>query len=242
MDSGDTPWAVETVGLSKSFGLRRALRSLDLRLERGSTLAIFGPNGAGKTTLIKLLAGVMRPSSGRILIDGLELKDHAEEVRSHTGLLAHQSYLYGGLTAQENLEFYGRMYGVADLKERIAEVLALVDLAARRHDRVATLSRGTQQRLALARALLHHPTLLLLDEPETGLDQQALGAMWGILRREEAGRRTIVFTSHSLERALKVCDGVVILERGRLAFQGKSCELSLASLKQKYDECTAVHR
>jgi len=234
------PPAVETSGLVKSFGHYTALRGIDLKVPAGSTLAVFGPNGAGKTTLIKILASIMRPTSGKIFIEGLELKDNAEMLRTRLGLVAHQSYLYGNLSAWENLDFYARMYGVEDRNKRIAEMLELVSLTGRKHDRLSTFSRGMQQRMALARALIHKPSILLLDEPETGLDQQALGIMWDILGREEAGKRTIIFTSHSFERALAVCDDVIILERGRIAFKAQACTLNLDGLKQKYQECTAA--
>jgi heme exporter protein A len=237
------PPAVATSGLVKSFGNFRALGGIDLEVPSGSTLAVLGPNGAGKTTLIKILASIIRPSSGKIFIEGDELKDNAEKLRARLGLVAHQSYLYGNLSAWENLEFYARMYGVEDRNARISEMLDMVNLTGRKHDRFSTFSRGMQQRMALARALLHKPSILLLDEPETGLDQQALGAMWEIIRREESGKRTIIFTSHSFERALSVCDDVVILERGKVAFREKSCNLTLDSLRQKYCECTqAVKR
>jgi len=241
-ENSSAPLAVETSGLVKSFGHYTALRGIDLQVPTGSTLAVFGPNGAGKTTLIKILASIMRPTSGKILIGGLELKDNAEMVRAKLGLVAHQSYLYGNLSAWENLDFYARMFGVEDRNSRIGEVLDLVSLTGRKHDRLATFSRGMQQRMALARALLHKPSILLLDEPETGLDQQALGAMWDIIRREETLKRTIIFTSHSFERALAVCDDVVILERGKIAFKSQRCTLSLDGLKQKYSECTTVKK
>jgi heme exporter protein A len=240
IESSSLTPAVETAGLVKSFGNFKALRGIDLQVPAGSTLAVFGPNGAGKTTLIKILASIMRPTSGKIFIEGFELKDNAEQVRGRLGLVAHQSYLYGNLSAWENLDFYARMYGVEDKRERIGEVLDLVSMTARKHDRLSTFSRGMQQRMALARALLHRPSILLLDEPETGLDQQALGAMWDIIRREESGRRTIIFTSHSFERALAVCDDLIILERGRIAYKAQSCTLNLDSLKLKYQECTTA--
>ncbi len=238
--SPSVPLAVETSGLVKSFGNYTALRGIDLKVPVGSTLAVFGPNGAGKTTLIKILASIMRPTSGKILIEGLELKDNAEMVRTRLGLVAHQSYLYGNLSAWENLDFYARMYGVEDRYNRIGELLDMVNMTGRKHDRLSTFSRGMQQRMALARALLHKPSILLLDEPETGLDQQALSVMWDIIRREETGRRSIIFTSHSFERALAVCDDVLILERGRIAFKAQACTLNLDGLKQKYQECTTA--
>ena len=241
MDNSDMTscsFAIETAGLAKSFSSHAALRGIDLKVAGGNTLAILGPNGAGKTTLIKILATIMRPTSGNVLIDGLTLKDDAEKIRSRIGLVAHQSYLYGNLSAYENLEFYSRMYGVLHYKERIGAVLEMVGMTSRRHDRLSTLSRGMQQRLALARALLHNPPILLMDEPETGLDQQALGVMWDILRQTEVQRRTIVFTSHSFERALAVCDELIILERGRVAFSAQGSALNPDDLRQAYQECT----
>jgi heme exporter protein A len=168
MNNAETP-AVATRALVKSFGNNRVLRGLDLSVAPGTILAVFGANGAGKTTLIKILASVMRPTSGRVLIDGLDLKEQPDEARAHLGLLAHQSYLYGTLSAEENLIFYGRMYAVPNLKERAAEMLSQVGLAARRHDRVATFSRGMLQRLSLARALLHNPSCCCWMSRKPGL-------------------------------------------------------------------------
>jgi len=235
--SAVTPLDVETRGVIKTFGSYKALRGVDLRVTAGTVLAVLGPNGAGKTTLIKLLAGIMRPTSGQILIEGLELKDNAQMVRSRIGLVAHQSYLYGNLTAWENLDFYARMYGVSKREKRISEVLELVGMETYRFRRFSTFSRGMQQRMALARALIHFPPILLLDEPETGLDQQGLSAIWDILRCEGT-TRTIIFASHSFERALAVSDDIVILARGRIAYYERGCQLDLLGLQQKYAECT----
>ncbi|MCL1885781.1 MAG: ABC transporter ATP-binding protein [Dehalococcoidia bacterium] len=237
--SNITPLAVETRSLVKAFGNSKVLRGVDLCAPTGTTLAILGANGAGKTTLIKLLSGIMCPSSGQVIITGLELKDNARKVRSLLGLVAHQSYLYGNLTAWENLDFYARMYGVEKRETRISDMLKLVGLEVHRHSRFSTFSRGMQQRMALARALLHHPSILLLDEPETGLDQQGLGAIWDILRYEGANR-TIIFASHSFERALSVCDNIAILGRGRIVYHEQACNLNLAGLQQKYAELTQV--
>lgn len=233
--------AVEMTGLAKSFGSFIALEDIDLSLPRGRTLAVLGPNGAGKTTLIKLLAGVMRPTSGRILIDGMELKDHAEEVRGRIGLLSHQSYLYGSLSAQENLEFYASMYNVNNAAGRIQGLLETVGLKSRRHDRVSSFSRGMLQRLSLARALLHRPSLLLLDEPETGLDRQGLDDMWDVINADLPGR-TVIFTSHNFERALAACDEVLIIARGRVAFSSSSRGMGLTGLQETYRQCTGAAR
>lgn len=231
-------WAIKVQGLTKSFGDHLALRGIDLEVEQRESLVIFGPNGSGKTTLIKVLATIMNPSSGRVLLDGLSLKSSAEEVRHKVGVVSHQTFLYTSLTAYENLEFYSRMYDVPNSKERIHEVVSLLGMTSRLHDRVSTLSRGMQQRISIARALLHKPTIMLLDEPETGLDQQAISLLWKALRAEGEGERTIILTSHSLERGLEVCDQVAILARGKIVFKRPKQGLDLAGLKEAYQHST----
>ena len=237
-ESTSQVWAVEVRGLTKSFGDHLALRGVDFRVGPGETLAIFGPNGAGKTTLIKLMATIMNPSSGEVLIGGLA--KNTEEMRRRIGIVTHQTFLYSNLTAQENLEFYSRMYDVPRFKERIRQVVAMVGMTSRLYDRVGTLSRGMQQRLSIARALLHKPTIVLLDEPETGLDQQAISMLWRALKEEGVAERTVILTSHSLERGLEVCDRVVILDRGKIVYRQQSQALDLAGLKQAYQDSTMV--
>ncbi|MGC8825601.1 MAG: heme ABC exporter ATP-binding protein CcmA, partial [Anaerolineae bacterium] len=165
--------AVEARGISKAFGRYRVLRGVDLRIEQGEFLALLGPNGAGKTTFLRILATLSRPTEGRAWINGQPLDGDTRRVRQQIGLVSHQTFLYGDLTAEENLRFYGRLYRVPALEDRIAELLERVGLYERRHDPVRTFSRGMQQRLSIARAVLHDPPVLLLDEPDTGLDQQA---------------------------------------------------------------------
>ncbi len=237
-DSAGTP-ALEIQGLTKSFGDFHALRGIDLIVWRGETVAIFGPNGAGKTTLIKLLATIMRPSSGKILIDGLDIKVHPEEARRRLGVVTHQTYLYGNLTVSENLEFYATMYDVHHRQERIREVVGLVAMTSRLHDRVSTLSRGMQQRISIARALLHQPGIVLLDEPETGLDEQSVSLLWKALEREE-GRRTVLMTTHNLERGLRLSERLLIVNRGKVVYQAPSASLDLVELKETYRQRTEV--
>ncbi len=232
--------AMEIQGLTKSFGNRRVLRGIDFVVERGESLVIFGPNGAGKTTLIKVLATIMNPSSGRVLIDGLDLKNNAEEVRRQIGVVTHQTFLYSNLTTYENLEFYSRMYDVPNRKERIHQVVATVEMTSRLHDRVGTLSRGMQQRLSIARALLHKPAIMLLDEPETGLDQRAISMAWEALQKEGETKRTIILTTHNLERGLELSNRLLILDRGKIVYQGSTQALDLAALKETYHYSTRV--
>ena len=230
--------AIEIKSLSKSFGNHRALRGIDLTLEAGKTLAVFGPNGAGKTTLIKILATIMQPTSGEVFINGLNLKDSAEAARGHIGIVSHQTFLYGNLTAYENLLFYCRMYSVANPQERILQMVETVGMKARLYDRVGTFSRGMQQRLSIARALLHQPDIVLLDEPETGLDQQAIALLWQTLKEDGGKQRSVVFTSHSLERGLNVCDDVIIINKGKIAYHKPGNETHIDELRQAYNCCT----
>jgi len=240
MVNAAAPRAIEVSGLTKVYGDHPALRGIDLRIDTGESVVIFGPNGAGKTTLIKALATIARPTSGRILIDGLDLKDRAEDVRRRIGVVSHFTYLYGNLTGYENLDFYGRVYDIPRRGERIREVAALVEMTSRLHDRVASLSRGMQQRLSIARAVLHSPSIMLLDEPETGLDQRAIQIVWSAIRGETNGGRTLVLTTHDLERGSALCDRLVILNRGRIAYEGATCDLDADRLRQVYESSTAV--
>jgi len=197
-------------GLTKVFGRTAALRAVDLLVEPGETLAVLGANGAGKTTLLRLLATLDKPTAGQISIAGIDALQRPQQVRALIGVVAHQTYLHPELTVAEELRFYARLYGVSGRPE---DLLRMVGLAERAQSRVATLSRGQQQRLALARAVLHDPELLLLDEPDTGLDADGLAVLEGLLRSE----RTVVFSSHNRAWAASVADRAVSLVRGGLA-------------------------
>jgi len=175
------PAMIELRRLTKAFGSKVALRGVDLRVEAGESLVIFGPNGAGKSTLIRILSSLSRPTGGRVLIGGLDLATHADGIRRYLGVVSHAPLLYDSLTAEENLRFFAQLYGMKEPAPRIAEMLGRVGLTARRSDLVRTFSRGMVQRLAIARALLHDPQVLLLDEPDTGLDPQAAEMLHGLL-------------------------------------------------------------
>jgi len=229
---------VELQGLTKSFGNHLALAGIDLKVRQGDSVVIFGPNGAGKTTLIKILTTIMNPSSGTVLIDGLNLKNNAEEIRRRIGIVAHQTFLYSNLTVYENLQFYSRMYDVPNIKERIHEVVAMVDMTSRLHDHIGTLSRGMQQRLSIARSLLHKPAIMLLDEPETGLDQRATSMLWKVLGIEGEEKRTIILTTHNLERGLELGGHLLILDKGKIVYEESRQVLDLAGLKEAYEHST----
>ncbi len=202
--------------LVKRFGVKTVLRGLNFRACQGEFIAILGPNGAGKTTFLRILASLSSPTLGTVRIAGFQLPQQAAQVRSRLGVVSHQPLLYGDLTAEENLRFYGRMYAVGNLASRLGEVLDVVGLAARRRDLVRTFSRGMQQRLAIARAVLHEPDVLLLDEPHTGLDQDACDMLDKVLRRVSAGGRTIVMASHDMARAEELAARFDVLTRGRI--------------------------
>jgi heme exporter protein A len=227
---------VEVRGLKKSYGLKPTLRGIDLTLLQGERMALLGANGAGKTTLLRLLAGLTRANAGRIRIAGLDMAQDAQQIRSLVGFVAHQPYLYEELTALENLLFFGRMYGVTHAKERACTLLQRVGLERRMHERTRTLSRGQLQRLAWARALLHEPSLLLLDEPDTGLDQEGSALIDSLQAEHSARGGSAIFTTHQLERALALSDKVVMLRSGRLVYEEATAGLTLDELQQAYQE------
>ena len=233
-----SPRAVEVQGLTKLFGSRYALRGIDLSVNRGQNLVIFGPNGAGKTTLVKILSTLVRPSSGNVWLDGIDIRDKPAQVRQRISLVTHQTLLYDNLTIYENLKFYGKMYGIPDLEPRIREVISRVQLESRLHDRAGTLSHGLQQRASIARAILHNPSILFLDEPEVGLDPQAVTVIRDILGNINAEERTVVMTTHNLRQGLELADSVIILNRGQIAHQASRQEVDMESFQQVYNRCT----
>jgi heme exporter protein A len=245
MTTTQTP-AVEVHKLTKAFGHQVALRGADLSVADGEFLALFGPNGAGKTTLIRIMASLMRPTSGTVRMRGEDLFKVATSLRRRIGLISHNPLLYGDLTPDENLRFFARMYdlpgsGPDSAPARIDSVLEQVGLAARRRDPVRTFSRGMVQRLAIARAILHDPEIMLLDEPYTGLDLQAADMLRSVLQELAGLNRTVVLTTHNLEQGLEMCDRAAILNRGRIAWEGRRTGLDLPSMKEIYRDVTRPH-
>lgn len=234
--------AVKVQGLTKSFGDRYALKGVDLSLSGGEHLVIFGPNGAGKTTLVKILSTLVKPSSGNVWLDGIDIRDKPAQIRRKISLVSHQTFLYDNLTIYENLKFYGKMYDVSDLEQRIQEVISWVQLESRLHDRLGTLSRGLQQRASIARAVLHNPSMLFLDEPEASLDPHVSTVIRDMLASTNSGSRTVVMTTHSLERGLELGDSVIILDRGRVVYRASKHEIDTVHFKQVYDQCTRIDR
>jgi len=229
--------AIEVRNLWKTYGHVEALRGIDLTVPSGTFLTIFGPNGAGKTTLMKVLATLARPTEGSARVGGHDVTKDAARVRQQVGVISHNTYLYPQLTALENLAFYGRMYGLKRANDRSVELLEQMGLSGRRHDRVGTFSRGMQQRLSVARALLHDPTLLLLDEPYTGLDQHASRVLGTVLEGLGDGKRTVIMTTHNLQEGLESCDRVAILVNGRLIFEQAAQEVDRSGFQATYFGC-----
>ena len=226
---------IEVRSLVKTFGLKPVLRGLNLHLEAGEFVALLGPNGAGKTTLLRILASLARPSLGEVRLAGHRLPGEAAAVRGILGVVSHQPLLYGDLTAEENLRFYARLYGLPQAKRRIDEILEMVGLDRRRRDRVREYSRGMQQRLAIGRAVLHDPLILLFDEPHTGLDQEASSMLDGVLRQVAGRGRTVLMTSHDLLRAADLASRIDVLSGGVIA-------RSLSRGQAEWDDLPALYR
>ncbi|GAB4521308.1 MAG: ABC transporter ATP-binding protein [Anaerolineae bacterium] len=231
---------IETRGLVKTYGLLPVLRKLDVDILRGQFVALLGPNGSGKSTLLRLLSGLSRPTAGRITIGGWELPKEAAAVRAQIGLVSHKPLVYENLTARENLLLCGRLYHVPNLEARVEEMLTKVGLEKRAHDLTRGFSRGMYQRLTIARALLHDPQVLLFDEPYTGLDQNAAAILDELLLAAHDGQRTIVMATHQLDRAAQLTDRVVILSRGKIAYDRASAELDTLQLAADYAEVTGM--
>ncbi len=222
--------AIELDGLARHYGERTALRDVTLTVERGQSLAVFGPNGAGKSTLLRVLATLLRPHSGRVRVLGEELPRQGWAVRGRLGLLGHDPLLYRDLSAEENLRFHARLHGVA--RSRAAELLERVGLAPRAREPVRSLSRGMVQRLAVCRAVLHDPELLLLDEPWSNLDPAASELVEPLIGRSSG--RTRVLSSHDPARGLAEADLVLGLRAGRPALQGGAGDIDPAAIWELY--------
>ena len=217
----DTP-LLAARGLTRRFGATIALDGIDFAVRRGEPVALFGDNGAGKTTLLRVLSGGLKATGGTVSVDGADPRRSPAAARNRIGVVSHQTLLYGDLSAEENLAFFGRLHGVADPAARARELLDVVDLADRAGEPVRALSRGSRQRVALARALVHAPPLLLLDEPSTGLDARS-AALWRRALGEAAARGTTwILATHDVAEGLALCPRWVTIRRGRMDDAGSS--------------------
>jgi len=215
-------FALESEDIRKTFGHFTALGGVTLRVRRGEFLALFGRNGAGKTTFLKIAATLVRHTHGKLRIEGIDVREEPENARRHIGFLSHNTYLYRDLTPVENLRFFARLYGVTDSDERIQSLLDRVGLRHRASDPVRAFSRGLHQRLGIARVMLHDPSVILLDEPYTGLDANAVEILNQILDQAAAAGRTIILTTHDLDQGLRGATRAAIIDRGKIVFEGNS--------------------
>ena len=233
----DSP-VISIRGLTRTFNDFLALRGIDIDIRAGERVAVLGPNGAGKTTLLKVLSSAITSSSGEVTVKSNRLKDKNPEVRRYIGVVSHQTFLYQELTAYENFTFYCRMYDVKDREQRIKEIVDKIGMKLRLHDRVSTLSRGMQQRLSIGRALLHKPEILLLDEPDTGLDWHSLSSLWDIMNNEDEINRTIIFTTHNLNRGCMLSNRVIIMNKGKIVHDIPGSELDAGNIEGIYIRLT----
>jgi heme exporter protein A len=221
---------LEVAGLARSYGEREALADVSLSLSAGQTLVVFGPNGAGKTTLLRVLATLLRPHAGTVTVLDCDLPDDAWRVRGRIGLLGHEPLLYRELSARENLRFHARLHGVGPA--RVEELLEALTIAHRAEEPLRTLSRGMVQRVAVARATLHDPTLLLLDEPRANLDPAAIALVEPLIGRDSG--RTRVISSHDPGGGLAEADLVLGLRDGRPALLRAAAEVEVGEIAELY--------
>ncbi len=238
----ENKWAIETENLTRSFGHIDALKGINLKVPVGEFLTVFGPNGAGKSTLIKVLSNLIYPSSGKAFICGDDISKNGDALRSKIGLISHNTFSYNNLSPYENLMFYGKLYGLPNPNVRIKELLEEVELSHRLHDPVHTFSRGMQQRLSIARALINNPSIIFLDEPYTGLDQHAIRILTDILNKLHKAQNTIFMTTHNLKQGLEICDQVIIMVSGKIVFQKRRPEIISEEFEQIYFDCVEKYR
>ena len=227
---------IKVRNLVKAFGTRVVLRNISFDIEPGEFITLLGVNGAGKTTLMSIVATLSKPTAGKIFIGDMDTQQHAAYIRRYIGLVSHKTLLYDDLSGEQNLRFYARMYDVEHPVERIEMVLRQVGLWGRQKDPVRTYSRGMQQRLAIARAILHNPPILLLDEPDTGLDQGAASMLGELLAAVGTAQRTVLMTTHNLERGLSLGNRVLMLSDGKIAVDMPREDVSIEALAHYYQQ------
>jgi heme exporter protein A len=217
-------FALQSEDIRKTFGHFTALGGITMNLKRGEFLALFGRNGAGKTTFLKIAATLVRHTHGKLRIEGIDIREEPEQARRHIGFLSHNTYLYRDLNPVENLQFFSRLYGIPNATVRIQSLLDRVGLSRRASDPVRSFSRGLHQRLGIARVMLHDPSLILLDEPYTGLDANAVDTLNQMLDEAAAAGKTIILTTHDIEQGLRAATRAVIIDRGKIVFDGNAKE------------------
>jgi len=232
--------AIKVNGLRKAYGRTQVLRGLDLEVPWGKVMTILGPNGSGKTTLIKTLAALIRPDDGTIQVAGADIRRRGNRARRIIGLVTHDALLYDELTGYENLKFYARMFRLESVERHIESVADRMGMTARLHQRVGTLSHGMKKRFSIARALLHDPLILIMDEPESGLDQDALALLEDVILDKTDPYRTVLMTTHNLDRGIALSDRMAIISRGVISYEGAADSVSAEDLKKRYFEYAGV--
>ena len=227
-------FALESEDIRKTFGHFTALAGITLNVERGEFLALFGRNGAGKTTFLKVAATLVRHTHGKLRVEGVDIGDEPERARRHIGFLSHNTYLYRDLNPVENLRFFARLYGLENPDARIESLLDRVGLGRRKSDIVRGFSRGLHQRLGIARVMLHDPSLILLDEPYTGLDANAVGTLNQMLDEASAAGKTIILTTHDIEQGLRSATRAAIIDRGKVVFTGAAKDSAIRAAYATY--------
>lgn len=230
---------IEGINLSKTYGNKNVLRDISLTIPKGEFTAVLGPNGAGKSTLLKILALMSKPDSGEVKIGKQSFVNLKGELKRKIGILSHSSFLYPELTAYENLQFYGRLYDVRHLEEQIISIIKKVGLLLALNEPVYTFSRGMLQRLSIARALIHSPEVIFLDEPFTGLDQQGIGLLQDVLKDLKSSQKTILIVTHSFEQGMEDVDRILIINKGQIAADFSTENLQAGDLKRIYFEKVA---
>jgi heme exporter protein A len=220
--------------VTKKYSHIEALKELSFSLKKGEFLSIFGANGAGKSTLLKILSAQTKATKGSIFFNGTNIKDLPNDFRQNFGIISHQPFLYENLSAFENLNFYAKLYSVENIEEVVKNILKKVELFKRKDDLVRGYSRGMLQRLSIARALIHNPEIILLDEPYTGLDQHASYLLSNILQEQFENNKTIIMVTHNLQRGYQLSSKIAIMKKGEFVFFDDKEKILEEKLEETY--------
>ncbi|PGY13870.1 ABC transporter ATP-binding protein [Bacillus sp. AFS031507] len=227
---------IEIKKVTKQADNKLILRGVDLSIKKGETVAILGPNGAGKSTLLKVLATLIKPTSGSVLVNNMDLKKNHIEIKKIMGYLPHSSLLYDHYTPVENIVFFGNVYGVKNVEQRAIALVKEVGLSFFLNEPVKNFSRGMIQRIAIARAIVHEPEILLLDEPHTGLDQGAITILNNVILSMKAKGTTTLMVTHDFKQAAEICDRIIIVKNGKIVDDFRIENQNLGFVSKKYEQ------